>query len=67
MEKITVSKRRMYLQELALLSFIRRGECHEPIIKFNKPFYKLKCDNPWEPTPKPRQREIIPQMEILKP
>lgn len=57
----------MYLQELALLSLIRRGECHEPVMQFGKPFYKLKCENPWVPTPKEEQRTKIPQMEILTP
>lgn len=67
MEQITVSTRRMYLQELALLSLIRRGECHEPVMQFGKPFYKLKCENPWVPTQKDEQRTKIPQMEILTP
>ena len=65
--KQTVSSRRMYIQELALLSLVRRGECKEPVHQFGRTFYKLKCDNPWEPTPKDEQRTKIPQMEILTP
>ena len=67
MEQITVSTKRMYLQELALLSLIRRGECHEPVMQFGKLFYKLKCENPWVPTQKEENRTKIPQIEIHTP
>ena len=65
--KQTVSSRRMYAQELALLSLVRRGEAHKKVDRLGKTIYKLKCDNPWKPTPKEEQRTKIPQMEILTP
>lgn len=57
----------MYIQELALLSLVRRGETKEPVMQFGRQIYKLKCENPWEPTPKEEQRTKIPQMEMLNP
>ena len=57
----------MYAQELALLSLVRRGEAHEKVDSQGKTIYKLKCDNPWVPTPKEENRTKIPQMEILTP
>lgn len=65
--KQTVSSRRMYAQELALLSLVRRGEAHKKVLNFGKTIYKLDCENPWVPTPKEEQRTKIPQMEILTP
>lgn len=65
MEQITVSTRRMYAQELALLSLVRRGEAHKKVLNFGKVVYKLDCENPWVPTPKDERRTKIPQMEIL--
>ena len=61
----TVSSRRMYAQELALLSLVRRGEAHKKVLNFGKVIYKLDCENPWVPTPPQEQRAKIPQMEIL--
>lgn len=65
--KQTVSPRRMYAQELALLSLVRRGEAHKKVDRLGKTIYKLKCESPWVPTPKEEQRTKIPQMEILTP
>ena len=65
MEQITVSTRRMYAQELALLSLVRRGEAHKKVLNFGKVVYKLDCENPLVPTPKDERRTKIPQMEIL--
>lgn len=64
MEEITVSSRRMYIQELALLSLVRRGECEKPVMQFGRQFYKIKCGNPWVPTPKEENRTKIPQVEL---
>ena len=65
--KQTVSSRRMYAQELALLSLMRRGEAHKKVDRLGKTIYKLECESPWVPTPKKEQRTKIPQMEILTP
>ena len=65
--KQTVSSRRMYAQELALLSLVRRGEAHKKVDRLGKTIYKLECENPWVPTPPQEPREKIPQMEILTP
>lgn len=65
--KQTVSSRRMYAQELALLSLIRKGETEKPVIKFGREYYKLKCADTKTPTPKSEERQRIPQMEILTP
>ena len=65
--KQTVSSRRMYAQELALLSLVRRGEAHKKVDRMGKTIYKLECENPWVPTPPQEQRTKIPQMEILTP
>ena len=65
--KQTVSSRRMYAQEMALLSLVRRGEAHKKVDRLGKTIYKLKCENPWVPTPPQEQRTKIPQMEFLTP
>ncbi len=65
--KQTVSSRRMYAQELALLSLVRRGEAHKKVLNFGKVVYKLDCVDPWTPTPKPEERQRIPQIEIHTP
>ena len=55
----------MYLQELALLSLVRRGEAVKKDVPFiKKTIYKLKCENPWEPTRPGEQRTEIPQVEL---
>ena len=65
--KQTVSSRRMYAQELALLSLVRRGEAHKKVDRLGKTIYKLECENPWVPTPPQEQRTKIPQIEIHTP
>lgn len=65
--KQTVSSRRMYLQELALLSLVRRGEAHKKVLNFGKVIYKLDCVDQWTPTPKTEERQRIPQIEIHTP
>ena len=65
--KTQTSARRMYIQELALLSLVRRGETEKPVIKFGREDYKLKCADPKTPTPKPEERQRIPQIEIHTP
>ena len=59
------NERRMYLQELALLSLVRRGEAHERTDITGKTIYKLDCEDPWTPTPKhDEKRKVIPQVEL---
>ena len=65
--KQTVSSRRMYAQELALLSLVRRGEAHKKVLNFGKVVYKLDCVDPWTPTPKQEERQRIPQIELHTP
>ena len=47
MEQITVSPYRMRIQEIALVSLIKRGECEYPIYRYGRRIYKVKCENPW--------------------
>ena len=56
--------KRMYLQELALLSLVRKGEAHKKETKIGTTIYKLDCADPWTPTPKEEQRTEIPQVEL---
>lgn len=65
--KTQTSARRMYIQELALLSLIRKGETEKPVIKFGRKYYKLKCADTKTPTPKSEERHRIPQIEIHTP
>lgn len=62
----TLKNRRMFIQEMALLNIVKRGEA-EPRTLFGRTIYKLKTENPWVKTPKMEEpRTIIPQQEILQ-
>jgi len=56
--------KRMYLQELALLSLVHRGEAHKKVTGIGTTIYKLDCPDPWTPTPPAEQRKVIPQVEL---
>lgn len=57
------NSRRMYIQEVALLSLVRRGEAVKKINGIGKVIYKLKCENPWEKTIK--EQTEIPQIQLI--
>lgn len=62
----TLKNRRMFIQEMALLNIVRRGEA-EPRMLFGRTIYKLKTEKPWVKTPKIEEpRTKIPQEEILQ-
>ena len=56
-------KRRMYIQEIAILSLVRRGEAVKKVSRIGKVVYKLKCENPWVKTVK-EQPTKLPQIQL---